>query len=197
MDSYLNSAISQFKYYQILGDKTIAQLSEEQLFIQNSEVENSIGVIINHLWGNMMSRWTDFKTTDGEKEFRKRDQEFETVIITKEELLNKWDEGWNCLFGALESLKRDELEDIIYIRNQGHTIVEAINRQLSHYSYHVGQIVLLGKIAKKKDWESLSISKADSKNYNQEKFSKEKKKTHFTEEYINKKSNDNNNIRNK
>ena len=197
MDSYLNSAISQFKYYQILGDKTIAQLSEEQLFIQNSEVENSIGVIINHLWGNMISRWTDFKTTDGEKEFRKRDQEFETVIITKEELLNKWDEGWNCLFGALESLKRDELEDIIYIRNQGHTIVEAINRQLSHYSYHVGQIVLLGKIAKKKDWESLSISKADSKNYNQEKFSKEKKKTHFTEEYINKKSNDNNNIRNK
>ena len=197
MDSYLNSAISQFKYYQILGDKTIAQLSEEQLFIQNSEVENSIGVIINHLWGNMISRWTDFKTTDGEKEFRKRDQEFETVIITKEELLNKWDEGWNCLFGALESLKRDELEDIIYIRNQGHTIVEAINRQLSHYSYHVGQIVLLGKIAKKKDWESLSISKADSKNYNQENFSKEKKKTHFTEEYINKKSNDNNNIRNK
>ena len=182
MDSYLNSAISQFKYYQILGDKTIAQLSEEQLFIQKSEVENSIGVIINHLWGNMMSRWTDFKTTDGEKEFRKRDQEFETVIITKEELLNKWDEGWNCLFGALESLKRDELEDIIYIRNQGHNIVEAINRQLSHYSYHVGQIVLLGKIAKKKDWESLSISKGDSKNYNQEKFSKEKKKTHFTEE---------------
>ena len=197
MDSYLNSAISQFKYYQILGDKTIAQLSEEHLFVQNSEVENSIGVIINHLWGNRMFRWTDFKTADGEKEFRKRDQEFETVIITKEELLNKWDEGWNCLFGALESLKRDELEDVIYIRNQGHNIVEAINRQLSHYSYHLGQIVLLGKIAKKKDWESLSISKADSKNYNQEKFSKEKKKTHFTEEYINKKSNDNNNIRNK
>jgi hypothetical protein len=171
----------------MLGDKTIAQLSDEELFEQNSELENSIGVIVNHLWGNMMSRWTDFKTTDGEKEFRKRDQEFETVITTKEELLQKWQGGWNCLFGALESLKSDELEDVIYIRNQGHTVVEAINRQLSHYSYHVGQIVLLGKMKKRSDWESLSIPKGESKNYNKEKFSKEKRKGHFTEEYINKK----------
>ena len=163
------------------------QLSEIELLKQNSELENSIGIIVNHLWGNMMSRWTDFKTTDGEKEFRKRDQEFETVITTKDELIRKWNEGWKCIFNALESVETNELENLIYIRNQGHTIVEAINRQLSHYSYHVGQIVMLGKMVKKNDWESLSIPKGDSKKYNQEKFSKEKKKGHFTDEYINKK----------
>ena len=187
MNSYLNSIFRQFKYYQMLGDKTFAQLTEEELLKQNSDLENSIGVIVNHLWGNMMSRWTDFKTTDGEKEFRKRDQEFETVITTREELERKWQEGWKCLFSALETLKTEELEDEIFIRNQGHSVLEAINRQLCHYSYHVGQIVLLGKIAKKKEWKSLSIPKGDSKKYNQGKFSKEKKKGHFTEEYINKK----------
>lgn len=186
MNSYLQSVTNQFKYHQQLGTKTFSQLSDEQLFVQHSDLENSIAIIVNHMWGNMMSRWTDFKTTDGEKEFRERDQEFETIIKTREELLNKWNEGWSCLYKALESLKSDELESLIYIRNQGHTIVEAINRQLSHYSYHVGQIVLLGKIAKKNDWESLSIPKGDSKNYNKEKFSKEKKKGHFTEEYIKK-----------
>lgn len=174
-------------YYQMLGEKTFSQLSDEQLFTQNSELENSIGVIVNHMWGNMMSRWTDFKASDGEKEFRKRDQEFETVIATREELVRKWNEGWECLFKALESVGSNELENIIYIRNQGHTIIEAINRQLSHYSYHVGQIVMLGKIAKKNDWKSLSIPKGDSKIYNQEKFSIEKNKRHFTEEYLNNK----------
>ena len=187
MNSYLESIISQFKYYQLLGEKTFLQLTDKQLFVQQSELENSIAVIVNHLWGNMISRWTDFKTTDGEKEFRKRDQEFETIIKTREELDKKWEEGWACLFKALESLKSEELESLIYIRNQGHTVVEAINRQLSHYSYHVGQIVLLGKIQLKNDWNSLSIPKGESKNYNTEKFSKEKKKGHFTEEYINKK----------
>ena len=118
MNSYLNSIFSQFKYYQMLGDKTFAQLTEEELLKQNSDLENSIGVIVNHLWGNMMSRWTDFKTTDGEKEFRKRDQEFETVITTREELERKWQEGWKCLFSALETLKTEELEDEIFIRNQ-------------------------------------------------------------------------------
>ena len=184
MNSYLDSVIKQFNYYQMLGEKTFSQLSEKQLFAQNSNLENSIAVIVNHLWGNMMSRWTDFKTRDGEKEFRKREQEFESIIKTREELLVKWNKGWECLYIALGSLSTDELESVIYIRNQGHTVVEAINRQLSHYSYHVGQIVLLGKIHKKDDWESLSIPKGKSQEYNKEKFSKEKSNTHFTGEFL-------------
>ncbi|MDB4088229.1 DUF1572 domain-containing protein [Flavobacteriales bacterium] len=187
MSSYLKSVISQFKYYEMLGDKTFSQLSDEQLFLQNSEDENSVAIIVNHLWGNMMSRWTDFKTTDGEKEFRERDQEFEVVIKTREELVSKWKEGWNCLYLALDTLTAEDLESIIYIRNQGHTVVEAINRQLSHYSYHVGQIVMLGKMQLKKDWNSLSIPKGNSKVYNENKFSKEKSIGHFTKEYLNKK----------
>ena len=184
MNSYLESVTKQFNYYQMLGEKTFLQLTEKQLLVQNSELENSIAVIVNHLWGNMMSRWTDFKTTDGEKEFRKREQEFESVIKTREELLEKWNKGWECLYIALSSLSTDELESIVYIRNQGHTVIEAINRQLGHYSYHVGQIVLLGKIHKKEDWNSLSIPKGKSKEYNKEKFSKEKSKMHFTEEFL-------------
>lgn len=186
MNSFLESAKKQFQYYQLLGEKTFNQLNEEQLLVQHSELENSIAVIVNHLWGNMLSRWTDFKTSDGEKEFRNRDLEFESVIKSKEELLSKWEEGWKCLHTTLDSLNADEMEDIIYIRNQGHTIVEAINRQLCHYSYHVGQIVLLGKIHLKDNWQSLSIPKGESKNYNKQKFSEEKKRGHFTSEYLNK-----------
>lgn len=197
MNSYLDSVINQFKYYQMLGEKTFSQLSDEQLFVQYSELENSVAVIVNHMWGNMMSRWTNFKTTDGEKEFRKRDQEFEFVIKTRDELVSKWNEGWKCLYLALDTLSTKDLESIIYIRNQGHTVIEAINRQLSHYSYHVGQIVLLGKIHLKNDWKSLSIPKGNSVAYNENKFSKEKSIGHFTKEYLNKKKNDNDNIRNK
>ncbi len=186
MNSFLESSIKQFQYYKMLGDKTFAQLSEEQLLVQHSELENSVAVIVNHLWGNMLSRWTNFRTTDGEKEFRNRDQEFETMITSKEELLKKWEEGWNCLFNTLDELKANEMEEIIYIRNQGHTITEAINRQLCHYAYHVGQIVLLGKIQLKDNWKSLSIPKGESKTYNKEKFAQEKKRGHFSDEYIKK-----------
>ncbi|MGB1039718.1 MAG: DUF1572 family protein [Flavobacteriales bacterium] len=186
MNSFLQSATKQFQYYKMLGDKTFAQLSEEQLLQQNSELENSVAVIVNHMWGNMLSRWTDFRTTDGEKNFRNRDMEFEIVIKSKEELLKKWEEGWNCLFNTLGDLKPNEMEEIIYIRNQGHTITEATNRQLCHYAYHVGQIVLLGKIHLKENWKSLSIPKGESKTYNKEKFSQEKKRGHFSDEYINK-----------
>lgn len=185
--SYLNSVTKQFEYYKMLGEKTFGQLSDEQLFIQVNSESNSIATIVKHLWGNMLSRWTDFMTTDGEKEWRKRDEEFENDIKTRTELLEKWNSGWNCLFEALNTISESDLDKITYIRNQGHTVMEAINRQLAHYPYHVGQIVFLGKMFLNDNWQSLSIPKGNSNSYNAEKFSQEKQKKHFTEEYLKKK----------
>ncbi|MBA4850656.1 DUF1572 domain-containing protein [Emticicia sp. BO119] len=184
MTDYLTSTRKQFEYYKMLGEKTFAQVSDEQLFWQYNEESNSIAIIVKHLWGNMLSRWTDFLTTDGEKEWRQRDAEFENDIATKEELLSKWDEGWDCLFKALDSLTTEDLDKVIYIRNQGHSVVEAINRQLAHYPYHIGQIVFIGKMVCDTNWTSLSIPKGNSKVYNEEKFAKPKEKQHFTDEFI-------------
>lgn len=181
---FLNSAIKQFQYYKSLADKTINQLSDEDLFFQYNESSNSIAIIINHLWGNMLSRWTDFLTSDGEKEWRNRDLEFENEISNKEELLQKWNQAWDCLFNALNSLNEEDLAKIIYIRNQGHTILEAINRQLAHYPYHIGQIVFIGKMINNEKWSSLSIPKGKSKEYNSDKFSKDKEIKHFTDEFL-------------
>jgi len=183
---YLESAKKEFGYYKLLGEKTFSQLTDEQLFIEANSESNSIATIVKHLRGNMLSRWTDFLTTDGEKEWRKRDEEFENDISTREELLQKWQEGWSCLFKALDSISDDDLSRIIYIRNQGHTILEAINRQLSHYPYHIGQIVFIGKMLSDKNWNSLSIPKGGSKEYNLDKFSKPKTNQHFTDELRNK-----------
>ena len=184
MDSYLQSARKQFGYYKMLGDKTFAQLPDEKLFWQYNGNSNSIGTIVKHLWGNMRSRWTDFLTSDGEKEWRKRDAEFDNDIQSREELLQKWNEGWDCLFTALNSLGTQDLETIIYIRNQGHTVTEAINRQLAHYAYHVGQIVFLGKMLANNNWTSLSIPKGNSNQYNADKFSRPKHTGHFTDEFL-------------
>ncbi len=181
---FLNSAIKQFQYYKTLAEKTINQLSDEDLFFQYNESSNSIAIIINHLWGNMLSRWTDFLTSDGEKEWRNRDLEFENEISNKEELLQKWNQAWDCLFNALNSLNDEDLAKIIYIRNQGHTILEAINRQLAHYPYHIGQIVFIGKMINNEKWSSLSIPKGKSKEYNSDKFSKDKEIKHFTDEFL-------------
>ncbi len=186
-NDFISSVAKQFEYYKQLGEKTFDQVEESKLFYTYNEDSNSIAIIVQHLWGNMMSRWTDFFTTDGEKEWRKRDEEFEVVISTKEDLLNKWNEGWACLFNVLNSLKEEDLNKIIYIRNQGHTVMEALNRQLAHYPYHVGQIVFLGKMLSNNNWTSLSIPKNQSGNYNSEKFSQPKNKTHFTDEYLKKK----------
>jgi uncharacterized damage-inducible protein DinB len=180
---YLESVIKQCEYYKMLGDKTFAQISDEKLFWQYNENSNSIATIIKHLWGNMLSRWTDFLTTDGEKEWRKRDEEFENDIATKQELLDKWNEGWKVFLDTLKSLKDDDLEKTIYIRNQGHTVMEAINRQLAHYPYHIGQIVFIGKMGAE-NWTSLSIPKGNSKQFNADKFSKPKQKAHFTDEFL-------------
>jgi hypothetical protein len=187
INDYLESVKQQFEYYKILGERTFAQVDDEKLFWQCNESSNSIATIVKHLWGNMLSRWTNFLTEDGEKEWRNRDAEFDNDILTREELIDKWNQGWECLFNALSSLKAEDLEKEIYIRNQGHTITEAINRQLAHYPYHIGQIVFIGKIVCDKSWSSLSIPKGSSDAYNTEKFSQAKHREHFTSEYINKK----------
>ena len=181
-DSYFSSCIKQFQYYKTLGDKVISQLSFEELQWLPHKDTNNISIIIKHIVGNMLSRWTNFLTEDGEKAWRYRDQEFEDTYTSKEILISSWEKGWQCLFDAITPLTSQDLERIIYIRNQGHTVTEAINRQLAHYAYHVGQIVFLGKLIKKSNWESLSIPKGKSTTYNQEKFSKEKGRRHFTDD---------------
>ena len=185
-NSYLESVQKQFFYYKTLGEKAIDQLEPEQLFVSVNEDTNSIATIIKHLSGNMLSRWTDFLTTDGEKEWRNRDDEFESNSNTREEVMKIWNNGWNCFFNALNSLTSDQLTTIIYIRNEGHTVVEAINRQLAHYPYHIGQIVFYAKMLKKSEWSSLSIPKNKSNSYNAAKFSKEKSIKNFTDDELNK-----------
>lgn len=182
--NYLESVKKQFAYYKLLGDKSFEQVSDEEIFWQYNPESNSIAITVNHIWGNMKSRWTDFLTSDGEKTWRNREQEFEDVIKTRVELLEKWEDGWKCLFTALDSINEDNFSTDVYIRNQGHSIVEAVNRQLAHYAYHIGQIVYIGRMIKGSEWKSLSIPKGKSKEFNKEKFSKEKHKAHFTDEFL-------------
>jgi len=183
-NNYLDSVKKQFEYYKLLGERIIAQLSDEELFWQYNEESNSIAVIVKHLWGNMLSRWTDFLTADGEKEWRNREEEFESSFQNRAELLEKWDAGWKCLFDELGAINEDDFETIIYIRNLGHSIVEAINRHLAHYAYHIGQMAYIGRMIKGADWKSLSIPKGQSAAYNQQKFSKPRRKEHFTKEFL-------------
>ncbi|MBI3133033.1 MAG: DUF1572 family protein [Bacteroidetes bacterium] len=184
MNDFLTSTRKQFDYYKQLGEKTFDQVADEKLFWQANSESNSIATIVKHLWGNMLSRWTDFMTTDGEKEWRQRDAEFDNDVQTRAAMMQKWNEGWDCLFAALDSLKEDDLARIIYIRNQGHTVLEAINRQLAHYPYHVGQIVFIGKLVQAENWNSLSIPRGKSDVYNKEKFDQPKSRQHFTDEYL-------------
>lgn len=182
--NYLSSVKKQFQYNSELGWKTIQQLPKEALNWQYNEESNSITNLVKHLSSNMLSRWTDFLNSDGEKEWRNRDEEFEPEEFDGDQIKILWDKGWNCLLGTIDRLKPEDLDKIVYIRNQGHTVVEAINRQLSHYSYHVGQIVFIGKMIQRKDWQSLSIPKGHSSTYNQEMFSKDKTRAHFTKDFL-------------
>ena len=182
--NYLDSAKRQFLYYRSLGQKTFNQLTDEDLFWQFNEASNSIAVIVNHMSGNMKSRWTNFLQEDGEKEWRNRDREFEAVLETRDDVQQAWNEGWSCLFKALESVNEENFGQEIFIRNMGHTILEAINRQLTHYAYHVGQIVYIGRMIKGDAWVSLSIPKGQSVQYNQSKFAEPKRTQHFTDEFL-------------
>lgn len=183
-DNYLDSVKKQFEYYKLLGDRTFAQLSEEDLFWQYDPESNSIAITVKHLWGNMLSRWTNFLTEDGEKTWRDREAEFAADITHQADMIEKWEAGWACLFEALGSLHADNFDTTIYIRNMGHSVVEAINRQLAHYAYHVGQIVYIGRMIKGKEWQSLSIPKGQSQAYNQQKFAQPKRIEHFTKAFL-------------
>ncbi|HEX8024493.1 DUF1572 family protein [Mucilaginibacter sp.] len=181
-NDYLTSVKKQFAYYKSLGEKTFEQLTDEQLSWQYNPESNSVAMIVNHISGNMISRWTDIFTTDGEKPTRNREAEFTPSTPTRQTVLDSWEQGWKCLFDTLDKLTADDLDKIIYIRNQGHTVMEAINRQLAHYPYHVGQIVFLGKMLCNENWASLSIPRGQSDSYNADKFAQEKRKVHFTDE---------------
>lgn len=180
-DNFLSSTIKLFRYYKSLGDKTIAALIDEQLYYQPTTESNSVAIIIQHLSGNMLSRFTDFLTTDGEKDWRNRDAEFERNKIAKQELITFWEKGWACLFNAIEPLAEEDLSKTIYIRNEGHSVTEALQRQLTHYAYHIGQLVYLGKILLNENWKSLSIPRNKSADFNKERFDKDKERKHFTD----------------
>lgn len=164
---FLDSVIKRFKEYKVLGEKTFSQLNDEEMHFQANKESNSIAVIIQHMHGNMLSRWTNFLTEDGEKEWRKRDDEFELHQFSKQQLIEKWNEGWKVFLDTLESLTANDLSKTITIRSQPLNVVDAINRQLAHYSYHVGQIVYIGRWIKQSEWQSLSIPKNQSGEYNQ------------------------------
>lgn len=167
-NEYLKVVQERFTSVKSLGEKTISQLSEEDIHWSFNEASNSVAVIIKHVSGNMISRWTDFLTTDGEKPYRNRDQEFEDNISSKQELITIWEKGWNALFEALNELSNQDLLKNVYIRGERHTVLDAIERQMAHYAYHIGQIVFIGKQLKGDAWESLSIPKGNSEEYLQQ-----------------------------
>jgi Protein of unknown function (DUF1572) len=164
---YLDDALKTFRDYKRLAERAFAQISDEDFFRTIDDESNSIAVNMKHMAGNMLSRWRDFLTTDGEKPERERDMEFIMLPeTTKDDLLAYWQKGWKCTFDALEPLKQGDLMRTITIRGQDHTVIQAINRQLAHYAYHVGQIVYLAKHFKSSGWESLSVPKNKSAEFN-------------------------------
>jgi Protein of unknown function (DUF1572) len=157
--TYLDSVITKMTAYKVLGDKTFEQLEEKDFHYQPNEESNSIAIIVQHVSGNMLSRWINFLTEDGEKEWRKRDDEFEVHKLSKQQIIDMWNKGWACMFDALQSLTDEDLMKTITIRNEPMSAIDAINRQLAHYPYHVGQIIYIGKILKNHDWKNLSVPK--------------------------------------
>jgi len=164
---YLADSLSSFRAYKKLVEKAIDQVKDEELFVQIDEESNSIAVVMKHMAGNMISRWTDFLTSDGEKPDRNRDQEF--VIdqqTSRQDLVAYWERGWQCVFTAIEPLTTDDFTRKVLIRGEPHTIIQAINRQLTHYAYHIGQIVFLAKHFRSAEWKSLSIPRNKSAQFN-------------------------------
>ena len=158
IQNYLDDSRKAMRAYKKLAEKALDQLKEDEYFITLDEESNSVAVVMKHMAGNMFSRWTDFLTTDGEKPNRNRDYEFVISFeTTKDELRDYWEHGWQCVFDALDPLQIEDLEKTVYIRGEEHTVVMAINRQLMHYAYHIGQIVFLAKHFRATGWNSLSI----------------------------------------
>lgn len=163
---YLETAIRRLKYYKDLGDKTFEQLEEKDFHFQPSSESNSIAVIVQHMAGNMLSRWTNFLSEDGEKEWRERDAEFEIHHYSKQQIIDLWNKGWSCFLQAVESLTENDLNKTVSIRKEQLSVIDAINRQMAHYPYHIGQIVYTGRIIKNNEWKNLSIPKGQSQAYN-------------------------------
>jgi Protein of unknown function (DUF1572) len=164
---YLEDVVAQFRSLKKLAERALTQVADTQLFVTLDPESNSIAVIMKHLAGNMRSRWTDFLTSDGEKPDRDRDSEFETALgQTRRAVLEQWESGWGCLFEAVEQLSEEDLSKSVTIRGQEHSVVQAINRQLAHYACHIGQIVFLAKHLRSTDWQSLSIPRGKSAEFN-------------------------------
>ena len=161
-----NLFIKRFQFYKDLAEKTFDQVSDEKLFWKYNEESNSVATLVKHLSGNMISRWTNFLTEDGEKDWRNRDSEFENDISSKAEMIEIWDKGWLVLFKALNQIQDKNWNDIILIRGEKHSVLDAVLRQLAHYSYHIGQIVYIGKMLTNEDWKTLSIAKNRSEHFN-------------------------------
>lgn len=178
-DNFLQSIYKLFSYYKSLGEQAMAQVSDEQLHAIPAAGRNSIATIVKHLHGNMQSRWTHFLTEDGEKPWRRREEEFQDTLEKRAEVLHAWETGWACVFEALRELTPAHLHQLVYIRNEGHTVLEAVQRQLAHYSYHCGQIVLLAKQHCGSEWSFLSIPPGGSNTFNKKKFEQPKTRRHF------------------
>ena len=167
VENYQTDAIRSFHNYKKMAERAIGQVSDEEFFALINAEANSIALIVKHIAGNLRSRWTDFLTTDGEKDFRNRDTEFELIGDTRESLMQSWESGWQTLFENIEPLTVEDFSRTVTIRGQRHTMIEAINRQMTHYAYHIGQIVLLAKHFKSADWKTLSVPKNKSAEFNQ------------------------------
>jgi hypothetical protein len=165
--SYLEDSLELLRYYKKLAERAMDQVTDEQLYLTLDEEANSIGIVVKHIVGNMRSRWTDFLTTDGEKPDRQRDTEFVAPPSNREGLLQAWEEGWSLVFRALEPLSDSDLGRTVTIRGEPHSVMQAINRQLAHYALHIGQIVLLAKHFAHDRWQSLSIPRSRSAEFNQ------------------------------
>ncbi|MDT0551631.1 DUF1572 family protein [Urechidicola vernalis] len=170
-NNFLESAIRQIESYKAVGEKAIDQLTDEQVLWQYNEESSSIAVVAKHVVGNQFSRWTNFLIEDGEKEWRERDAEFVNTYTSKTEMLNAWDKGWDCFISVLKNLSEDDLKKTVYIRKEPHSVIDAITRQLCHYSYHIGQIVYVAKMLRNEEWKSLSIPKNKSAEFKTKKFS--------------------------
>ena len=184
MADFLTSSQQIFRNYKSLGERAIEQVPDDVLFQEPVQGVNSISIIIRHLHGNMKSRWTDFLTSDGEKPWRKRDEEFEEFITDRQMLLLVWEEAWIYLFNALDKLTPDDLNREVFIRNESQSVMDAIQRQIAHYAYHVGQIVYIAKINQGNNWKSLSIARDASDAYNASKFLSVNKDSHLSDEFL-------------
>ena len=165
--SYLEDSLAVFRHYKTMAERAMAQVTDEQLFAVLDNEMNSIALIVKHMTGNMRSRWTDFLTTDGEKPDRQRDSEFVDPPPTRAALTALWEQGWKCVFDALEPLSEEDLRRTVTIRGEVHSVMQAINRQLAHYASHCGQIVFLAKHLNHAGWQSLSVPRGQSKQFTQ------------------------------